>query len=482
MIKKDNFGYLGEEYQFKLVNAFVLEPHFFQDINTIIDQNMFTQPTLKAVVGMMKDYYAKEGSVPGYDIIDIMLRDRARNEDDLEICKGIILKLRKTSTEGMNLVEEKAEYFFRQQEMGRLSKDIQDAIKAGDDEKYAELYDRMGKVMSATRHSNDSSHPLQTVDNDLSKEHVVTIPTGIKRLDDCLGGGLDKGKVGIIIGSMGFGKTSMTTCMAANAAAYKCDANLKEGFKVLQIIFEDTHRDIHRKYFSKISQVETCKLNENEETTEKVRKMLANAPESKMINDNIVILRLPSGEKTASDIKDEIKKKINEGFKPDMVIVDYFGCVAPEHGTSKSDITDRESKTMRKFETMAAELDIAMWIPVQGNRDSITTDLVTNDKIGGSISKNQIAQVVISITRSVDDIHNQRATLSVLKNRSGSAGVTLNGIIFNNGTCTIESDEATELDSALAYNEYAQEKEKQIIDAMAKQARAEFKLKKTKKN
>ena len=70
----------------------------------------------------------------------------------------------------------------------------------------------------------------------------------------------------------------------------------------------------------------------------------------------------------------------------------------------------------------------------------------------------------------------------MLKNRSGSAGVTLNGIIFNNGTCTIESDEVDEFENALAYNDYAQEKEREAIDNMAKQARANFKLKNAKKN
>lgn len=475
MPKRENFGYLGTDFQYKLVNSFILHPNFFEDINILINQNMFTEPHLRTVVGIMKDYYASEGSVPGYDTLTILLRQESRNDDEIELYDNTVTKLRKVSTEGIDYIEELAEAFFKQQEMAKLANEILTAVSKGDSEKYSQIYEQIGKVMAATRHENNVSSPLQSVEEDLSKEHIVTIPTGIKKLDECLGGGLDKGKVGIIIGSMGFGKTSMTTCMAANAATYCCEANNNEGFKVLQIVFEDTHRDIHRKYFSKISQVETCKINENEETTAKVREILRNSPESELINNNIVILRLPSGEKSASDIKEEIKKKINEGFKPDMVIVDYFGCVAPEHGTGREDITDRESKTMRKFETMAAELDIAFWIPVQGNRDSISAELVTNDKIGGSISKNQIAQVVISITRSVDDIHNQKATLSVLKNRSGSAGVTLNGIVFNNGTCTIESDDVDEFDDALQYNEYAVEAERKKANDFAKQARDEKK-------
>lgn len=475
MPKRENFGYLGTDFQYKLVNSFILHPNFFEDINILIDQNMFTEPHLRTVVGVMKDYYAGEGSVPGYDTLTILLREESRNDDEIELYDNTITKLKKVSTEGIDYIEDLAEAFFKQQEMAKLANEILMAVSKGDSEKYSQIYEQIGKVMAATRHEGNASSPLQSVEEDLSKEHVVTIPTGIKKLDDCLGGGLDKGKVGIIIGSMGFGKTSMTTCMAANAATSLNEANNFEGFKVLQIVFEDTPRDIHRKYFSKISQVETCKINESEETTNKVREILKNSEQSELINNNIVILRLPTGEKTASDIKEEIKKKINEGFKPDMVIVDYFGCVAPERGTSREDITDRESKTMRKFETMAAELDIAMWIPVQGNRDSISAELVTNDKIGGSISKNQIAQVVISITRSVDDIHNQKATLSVLKNRSGSAGITLNGIVFNNGTCTIESDDADEFDDAMQYNEYAVAAEIKKSNDLAKQVRSEKK-------
>ena len=58
---------------------------------------------------------------------------------------------------------------------------------------------------------------------------------------------------------------------------------------------------------------------------------------------------------------------------------------------------------MRKLESMAKELDIAMWIPTQGNKDSIMAEIVTVDKSGGSIKKGQIAQVIISIARTNED-------------------------------------------------------------------------------
>ena len=475
-LQKDNLGYLGVDFQYKLIKIFIEEPEYFIDFSSIINQNAFTDTYLKTVVGVIKEYYKQYDVVPKYDMLLTKLREKAVTEDDVQYYEETIDKIRRSSIEGLEEVGNIAERFFKQQEMIKGANRLKEIAGSGDLGRYDECLQIFERINSIKRRDADMSSPFDNMDGDLSKEDIVSIPTGVARLDDALGGGLDKGKIGIIIGSMGFGKTSMTTCFAANAATTKCEANDYEGYKVLQIVFEDSHRDIHRKYFSKVAQVETRNINKDKSTTDKVREILNNSKDKETLNNNIRIVRFPSGEKSASDIREFIRKLIREGFKPDLVIVDYFGCVAPEPGTSKDDITARESATMRKFENMAPELDIAMWIPVQGNRDSITAELVTNDKIGGSIAKNQIAQVVLSITRSVDDIKDNLATITLLKNRSGLGGLTLSGVLFNNGTCTISSDNMMEFADALAYNEYAADREQEIQEEMVRNARGTYKM------
>ena len=475
-LQKDNLGYLGVDFQYKLIKIFIEEPEYFIDFSSIINQNAFTDTYLKTVVGVIKEYYKQYDVVPKYDMLLTKLREKAVTEDDVQYYEETIDKIRRSSIEGLEEVGNIAERFFKQQEMIKGANRLKEIAGSGDLGRYDECLQIFERINSIKRRDADMSSPFDNMDGDLSKEDIVSIPTGVARLDDALGGGLDNGKIGIIIGSMGFGKTSMTTCFAANAATTKCEANDYEGYKVLQIVFEDSHRDIHRKYFSKVAQVETRNINKDKSTTDKVREILNNSKDKETLNNNIRIVRFPSGEKSASDIREFIRKLIREGFKPDLVIVDYFGCVAPEPGTSKDDITARESATMRKFENMAPELDIAMWIPVQGNRDSITAELVTNDKIGGSIAKNQIAQVVLSITRSVDDIKDNLATITLLKNRSGLGGLTLSGVLFNNGTCTISSDNMMEFADALAYNEYAADREQEIQEEMVRNARGTYKM------
>jgi hypothetical protein len=90
---------------------------------------------------------------------------------------------------------------------------------------------------------------------------------------------------------------------------------------------------------------------------------------------------------------------------------------------------------------------MAIWIPSQGTKDSINLELVTMDKIGGSVKKAQIAHVIMSIARTVDDIANNKATIAILKNRAGKSGKVFNNVEFNNGTCRISTDNVDELDS-----------------------------------
>ena len=220
------------------------------------------------------------------------------------------------------------------------------------------------------------------------------------------------------------------------------------GYKVLQIVFEDRIKQIQRKHLGRITGVEAKDLSKPD-NIDFVRAAIENFQDKDKLNENLRIVKFPSGEKTARDIKRFIVKLTNSGFKPDLVIVDYFECLAHESSRDSSNEFEKEGKTMRVFEAMVGELDIAMWIPSQGTKDSINLELVTMDKIGGSVKKAQIAHIILSIARTVDDIANNKATIAILKNRAGGSGKVFNNVEFNNGTCRISTDNVDELDSLM---------------------------------
>lgn len=454
-INKNNLGFLGEVFQYKLVHEFMENHVFFEDLCCIIDQNMFTDPNLKTFVGVMKNYFDKsEGQVPSYDYMEIELRDISHSEMETETYLAVLNRIKETPSDGVERTRELAEKFFRQQNIVRTANQILKIAKNGDLTRYDECVGLLNEAMTKGIHNDFGEGLFDHLSETLSDDYRVPIPTGIGKIDETLEGGLGKGELGVIIGPTSFGKTSMTTAMASHAAL--------SGFKVLQIVFEDRIKQIQRKHFGRLTGVEAKDLSK-EDNIELVKSILEKYKQDGRLKDNLRIVKFPSGEKTGRQIKSFIAKLINSGFKPDLVILDYFECLQHEGGSSMNDY-EKEGKTMRFFEAMVGELDVAMWIPSQGTKDSINAELITMDKIGGSVKKAQIAHVILSIARTVDDIANNKATIAVLKNRAGKSGKIFNNVDFNNGTCIISTDGVDEYDSFFEKKK-SQEKEKQNLAA-----------------
>ena len=272
--------------------------------------------------------------------------------------------------------------------------------------------------------------------------------------------------------------TSFTTAIDAYAATCRCDANNHEGFKVLQIFFEDDDVDITRKIFAKKlteelpkgKKIEARELKRlNIQDRDEIYQLLMNHPDRELLTKNLRLKHFKTGVKTATDIGIFIKRLINSGFKPDLVTIDYFECIAPEKGGYSNDSEwSREGVTMRVLENLAHEFNIAIWIPTQGTKDSMNSpDFVRMDQASGSAKKVHVAQLILSVSRQLDDIDRCRANIAILKNRSGKSGKGFKGIYFDNGTCTISCDEAIEFDSQLEWDkEMEREKEEQTMTAL----------------
>lgn len=452
---KNNLGFLGVDFQYKLIKTFMEEPNFFRELYPIIDQNMFTDPNLKIFVGVLKEYFSKNDLIPSYTMMGIKLHEKAYSEIELETYDATIQKVKETSTEGVDEIRSLSEKFFKQQNLIRVANEILKVAGDGNIDKYDDCVKLLEEASNVGNEEDLGESPLDDIEEILSDEYRITIPTGIKRIDEALEGGIGIGELGVIIGPSSFGKTSLTTAMASYAATYKCEANDYKGFKVLQIVFEDRVKQIKRKHIGRLTQVEAKDLSKPD-YLETVKHTLEACPDKELIKANIRIKKYPSGEKSPSDIKRFIKRLRNSGFNPQLIIIDYFECVAPDRERDNSSDSEwsKEGKTMRKLETMADEFGVALWVPTQGTKDSIGVELVTMDKSGGSVKKIQIGHIVMSIARSMENIKENKANIAILKNRAGQAGLIINGVNFNNGTCTISTDDIVEFDDALLYHEH----------------------------
>lgn len=241
--------------------------------------------------------------------------------------------------------------------------------------------------------------------------------------------------------------TSVTTGFAAAAAVAKSAANNDRGYKVLHIFFEDTEVAIRRKYYGYLLNIDSGDLSLPHIRPEALRRLNDEFNEERrMLKENIKYLKMASGEETATSIKNVIRKNISLGFKPDIVIIDYFECLATESNVGKhtSEWTG-EAISMRKLESMASEFDVAVWVPVQSTKDAIGEAYVGLKNAGGSVRKTQIGHVVMQLARTEEQKTHGEINVYIGKLRGVKFGRDkfLN-VKFNNGTCRFDLSNATE--------------------------------------
>jgi hypothetical protein len=115
---------------------------------------------------------------------------------------------------------------------------------------------------------------------------------------------------------------------------------------------------------------------------------------------------------------------------------------------------------MRAFEAMCHELDIVGWTATQGNRSSISSDVVTTDQMGGSIKKAQVGHVIITVAKSLQQKELNLATIAITKSRIGKDGVVFENCKFNNEMLEIDTESTT---TFLGLEEQKEERNKNRI-------------------
>ncbi len=161
------------------------------------------------------------------------------------------------------------------------------------------------------------------------------------------------------------------------------------------------------------------------------------------MTNKLFLKKLPSDQHTMTQIKNMIRKMIADGHNIDMIVLDYIDCVVPDKNLG--DEWKSEGSVMRGFEALCHELGVVGWTATQGNRSSISSEVVTTDQMGGSIKKAQIGHVVLSVGKTLEQKEHNLATMTLLKSRIGQDGIIWNNCKFDNKFLVIDTETQTTL-------------------------------------
>ena len=445
MATNKNFEYLGNNFQIQLLNQIILDKEFSHSIIDVIENNYFENKYFKIIIQMVKEYYTKYEHTPSFDTLEQVAKSELQQETAVKVVLDTIKKIKDSPIDGVDFVQEKALKFCKQQELQKVMKKAQKIIDGGEFENYDTLEELVREALLVGSKDTTTMDVFSNLDQVLDEDYRHPIPMGIPGIDRLLKGGLAKGEIGVILAPTGVGKSTILTKISNHAF------NL--GFNVLQIFFEDNPKVIQRKHFTLWTKIHPDELSEKkEEVMNKVKEIKEKMP------NTLDLKKLPSDTKTMTQIKNEIRKMIADGIKIDMIVLDYIDCIVPDKNLG--DEWKSEGSVMRGFEAMCHELNLVGWTATQGNRASISSQVVTTDQMGGSIKKAQVGHVIITVAKTLQQKEMKLATIAITKSRVGDDGVVFENCKFDNAMIDIDTESTT---TFLGLEEQKEERQRQRV-------------------
>lgn len=280
--------------------------------------------------------------------------------------------------------------FLKDGKYDEIKKIVDDAIKAGQSENIGHDY----LVDIDARYDPD--------------DQLFRVPTGWPVLDDLLGGGLPKGKLGIISMPSGYGKSFFLVCLAAHA--------LKMGLNVFYYTLELDAVYVAKRIDAAITGID---LNHLDNNVDEIKKRL-----SKVIG-RLIIKEYATKRASLTTLLSHIDKLELQGIKPDLVIIDDPELLKiPELREQRKD--EQIQELYEEIRGAGKEKDFAAWVPSQSNRSALQTKgPAGNDSISASYGKIFTADVVIHGDRRGKHKINNTALFNLAKNRFGPDGLVL---------------------------------------------------------
>jgi len=414
MSSKKNFDYLGSSFQLQLLNQIIVDKDFARSIIDVIEVNYFENKYFKLIMQMIKEYYSKYEHTPTYETLEQITKSELQQELASKMVIDTIKKIKEVPFEGGDFVQDKAMKFCKQQELQKVMNKAQKIIDGGEFENYDKVEQLVRNALQVGQRENGMSDVFADLDEVLNEDYRHPVPMGIPGIDRLLKGGLAKGEIGVVLAPTGVGKSTLLTKISNNAF------NL--GYNVLQIFFEDNPKIIQRKHITLWTKIHPDELSvKKDEVMVKVKEIKDKMP------NKLILTKLPSDTLSMRQNGDEWKS---------------------------------EGSVMRAFEAMCHELDLVGWTATQGNRSSISSEVVTTDQMGGSIKKAQVGHVIISVAKTLQQKEMKLATIAITKSRIGDDGVVFENCKFDNGMLEIDTESSV---TFLGHEEQQEERNRQRI-------------------
>jgi replicative DNA helicase len=385
----------------KVISSLLTHKEFLQNINDVLSDEYFSNPAHKWIINQIIQYYEKYHTTISMDILKVEMK-KMDNEVLKVSVKEQLREAYRADIEDLEYVQSEFSTFCKNQQLKKALLNSVDLLKAGD---YDSIKYMIESAMKAGQDKNIGHEYKKDTESRYREDHRTIVPTPWNQINELIQGGLGNGDLGLIFGNPGGGKSWTLVALGGHA--------VKMGYNVIHYTLELSESYTGRRYDAFFTGTSVDQL---EKHKAEVETLTADLP------GELIIREYPMGKTTINTIESHIKKVIDLGIQPDLILIDYIDLLSTRKRNvdRKGEIDDIYTST----KGLARELNIPIWSVSQVNRAGAKDDIIEGDKAAGSYDKMMITDLSLSLSRKKEDKVNGTGRLHIMKNRYGMDGLT----------------------------------------------------------
>jgi replicative DNA helicase len=391
----------GTGFQIKVLSSLLTHKEFLTNIHDVLSEEYFDNSAHKWIINEILKYYSKYHTTPSMDVIKTEVKKIDNEVLQLSI-KEQIKEAYKASEEDLVYVEEEFSNFCKNQQLKKALMTSVELLKAGDYDSIRHLVDN---ALKAGGDKNLGLEYNKDIETRYREESRMVIPTPWELFNKLFQGGLGDGDFGLIFGNPGGGKSWTLIALGGHA--------VRLGYNVVHYTLELSESYVGKRYDAFFTGIPVNLIHDYKDRVQETVNSL---------EGNLIIKEYSPGKASMSTIEAHIKKTIDQGTKPDLIIIDYVDLLRSKRskGDRKEEIDDIYIST----KGLARELKTPVWSVSQVNRAGAKDDIIEGDKAAGSYDKIMITDVAISLSRKKEDKVAGTGRFHIMKNRYGGDGMT----------------------------------------------------------
>jgi len=400
---KASFGRYGKTFQEGLIQLIFEDRPFADQVTEVLDGNFLELEYLRVFLRKMIEYRAKYDRHPSVEAMITILRTDLENESDVtkKQVRDYFTRVHSREISDPEYIKETSLDFCRKQNLkeamiksipllhknsfDEISKVINDALKLGSENNFGYDY-------------------LADFEKRFEPKHRMPVSSGWSDLDRITGGGLGKSELGVVIAPTGAGKSMVLVHLGAEALA--------EDKTVVHYTLELQETVIATRYDSCITGYPLSDIiNFKDEIYEEI----------KDIEGSLIIKEYPTKSASTNTIRAHLSRLIKRGIKPGMIIVDYADLLKPV--TVRKEKRNELESIYEELRAISTEFQCPIWTASQTNRSGLSAEVITMEQISEAFNKCFVADLIFSVSRSIEDKQNNLGKIFIAKNRNGPDGM-----------------------------------------------------------